>query len=330
MLIKISTLLQWPIGRQIPSADFKGVQFLINQPVDSCDAWIVYQSLFRPETTCCPPENVILFTYEPPGLHHYQEAFLNQFAKVVTCHRTIQHPSAIHHHQAQPWLAGLGRDSRNNIHRSDRVRFSFDDFAAMSPPAKPKLLSILCSNKAMTEGHRRRLAFVEQLRQALGDTVDIYGYGFQPLPDKWDALAPYKYHIVLENSIVEDYWTEKLADAYLGYCFPIVSGCPNLERYFSQDAYATIDISQPDNAISTIREILSEDIYAKRKNSIQNARNQVLYKYNLFAEIPKLVEAQLTSSSKQIHLKDERLFLPGGWAKPFLRPLKDIFSKGII
>jgi hypothetical protein len=326
MLIKISTLLQWSISRQIPIADFKEIQFLINQPVDSCDAWIIYQGLFRPETTCCPPENVILFTYEPPGLHQYQADFLNQFAKIVTCHRTIQHPGAIYRHQAQPWLAGLGRDSQQNLHRSNQVRFSFDDFAAMVPPAKPKSLSVLCSNKVMTEGHRRRLAFVEQLRQALGDTVDIYGYGFQPLSDKWDALAPYKYHIVLENSIVEDYWTEKLADAYLGYCFPIVSGCPNLERYFSQDAYLTIDINQPDVTIAKIRKLLAEDIYKQKIPSLQEARRQVLYEYNFFAEILSLVQPQTTYPPQKITLKDENLFLPGGWIKPWVRPLKDFLT----
>ncbi|MFM7471318.1 MAG: glycosyltransferase family 10 domain-containing protein [Nodosilinea sp.] len=323
MLIKVSTLLQWPISRQIFRANFNDIQFTINQPVKTCDAWIVYQGLFRPETTHCPPENVILFTYEPPGLHDYPQAFLNQFAKIVTCHRSIQHPGVIYRHQAQPWLAGLYRDGQHNIHRSDQVRFTVDDFAAMAPPAKPRLLSVLCSNKVVTEGHRHRLAFVGQLRQALGDAVDVYGYGFQPLTDKWDALAPYKYHIVLENSIVEDYWTEKLADAYLGYCFPIVSGCPNLERYFSQDAYLSIDIHQPDAAIAKIRTLLTEDPYQQKLPYLQQARRQILYEYNLFAEIIKLVQIRPASAPQKITLKDERLFLPGGWLKPWIRPLKD-------
>jgi hypothetical protein len=324
MLIKISTLLHWPIHRQVPGVIFKDIQLVINQPVDVCDAWIVYQGLFRPETTTCPPENVILFTYEPPGLHTYQPGFLQQFSKVITCHRSIQHPGVIYRHQAQPWLAGLYRDGQDNIHRSDQLRFTFDDFATMVPPPKPRLLSVLCSNKVMTEGHRRRLDFVERLRQTLGDVVDVYGYGFCPLADKWDALAGYKYHIVLENSIVEDYWTEKLADAYLGYCFPIVAGCPNLERYFSPNAYLAIDINQPDTAIANIRQLLAKDPYAQALPELQTARSQVLYEYNLFAEILQLVKVQKPSAPQRIHLKDERLFLPGGWLKPWLRPLKDI------
>ena len=323
MKIKVSTLLQWPFTRQVSQSAREDIEFVINQPIAHCDAWIVYQGLFRPETTICPPKNLILFTYEPPGLHTYQPEFLKQFAKIITCHRNIEHPGVIYRHQAQPWLAGLRRHSQENIHSSLEVRFNFDDFAGMSPPPKSKLISVLCSNKVMTEGHRQRLAFVEQLRQELGDVVDIYGYGFQPLADKWEALAPYKYHIVLENSIVDDYWTEKLADAYLGYCFPIVSGCPNLHQYFPPAAYLPIDIAHPLVAIAQIRQLLQDDPYQKKLPVINDARQCILYKYNLFAEIPRLINPSPTLPPQKIHLKDERLFLPGGWLKPWLRPLKD-------
>lgn len=328
MQIKISTLLQWPFARQVNQDNrdaHENIEFIINRSIDRCHAWIVYQGLFRPETTICPPENVILFTYEPPGLHTYQPGFLQQFAKVVTCQRSIQHPCVIYRHQSQPWLAGLRRHSQENLHNSQEIRFTFDDFVEMPPPPKPKLISVLCSNKVMTEGHHQRLAFIEQLRQNLGDGIDIYGYGFQALPDKWDALESYRYHIVLENSIVDDYWTEKLADAYLGYCFPIVSGCPNLNQYFPQEAYLPIDISQPQLAIAQIRQLLQNDPYKEKLAVIQDARQCILYEYNLFAEILKLINLSPTLSSQKIHLKDEHLFLPGGWLKPWLRPLKDRF-----
>ncbi len=325
--INLSTTLQWPLGRQIPSAkEENGIKLHINAHIEECDAWIVYQGLYRPETTICAPENVILFTYEPPGLHIYQSEFLKQFSKVVTCHRSIQHAGVIHRHQAQPWLAGIRRDSQQNIHSGFGVDFTFDDFAAMTPMPKTRLLSVLCSNKVTTEGHRRRLEFVEILQHKLGDDIDIFGYGFHPLADKWEALAPYKYHIVLENSVVEDYWTEKLADAYLGYCFPIVSGCPNLERYFSKASYQSIDISKPEAAIASIRQLLENDSYEERLNAVIEARRRVLYEYNLFSEIISLVANNKISQRKKITLKDERLFLPGGWLKPFVRPFKDAIS----
>jgi hypothetical protein len=45
------------------------------------------------------------------------------------------------------------------------------------------------------------------------------------------------------------------------------------------------------------------------------------------AEILKLVKNQSISLPQRVHLKDERLFLPGGWAKPLIRPLKDAFAQ---
>ncbi len=324
MNIKVSTLLQWPLARQCSHInEANGLNFFINTPLSQSDAWIVYQGLHRPETTCCPPENVIFFTYEPPGLHDYQSGFLQQFAQVVTCQRSIQHPGVIYRHQAQPWLAGVRRHGQQNIHRGLEIRFGFDDLAAMPPLPKTRLLSVLCSNKTVTPGHRQRLRFVEALQRELGDQVDVYGYGFHPLEDKWEALAPYKYHIVLENSVVDDYWTEKLADAYLGYCFPLFSGCPNLSRYFPQEAYLPIDVSQPDLAIEMIRRFLLQDPYEDRLSALIEARQRILYEYNLFAEITRLVSSTKTSAPRNITLKDERLFLPGGWIRPWIRPVSD-------
>ena len=232
--------------------------------------------------------------------------FLKQFSKIVTCHRTIQHPDIVYRHQAQPWLAGLCRDNKENIHSSDFVTFTADDFLAMKPPYKSRMISVLCSNKAMTQGHRRRLAFVETLQRTFGKDLDIFGYGFQPLADKWDGLSKYKYHIVLENSTIEDYWSEKLADAYLGYCFPIVSGCLNLDNYFSNDAYLPIDVDSPEQAANMIQNLIEQDPYKDRLPAIGAAREKILGEYNLFSEIPRLIKQVSASNREKITLKDER------------------------
>ncbi|NQW47660.1 MAG: hypothetical protein HQ464_07830 [Planctomycetes bacterium] len=39
-----------------------------------------------------------------------------------------------------------------------------------------------------------------------------FGQGVKPLADKWDGLAPYRSTIVIKNSRVPHYWTEKIAD----------------------------------------------------------------------------------------------------------------------
>ena len=57
--------------------------------------------------------------------------------------------------------------------------------------------------------------------------VDVFGRidGGRPLPrDKVPALAPYMFHIVIENVRVEAVYSEKLVDAFLTGCVPLLLG----------------------------------------------------------------------------------------------------------
>ena len=79
---------------------------------------------------------------------------------------------------------------------------------------------IILSDKDFSEGHKKRIEFVNKIISLpISEYIDVYGHGFKPIPDKWDAIAPYKYHLVLENSVQKDYWSEKLADSFLGFSF---------------------------------------------------------------------------------------------------------------
>jgi hypothetical protein len=324
MLIKISTTLCWPIERQIPSSFAEdGVNFIINQQVQKCDAWVVYQGLYRPDETICPPERLFLYTYEPPGLHDFEQGFLDQFAKIVTAQRQIKHPGVLYRHQGQPWLAGVTRDINQNLHRSNEGRLNWEDFSKMQRPEKTKELSVICSRKVHIPGHEQRLRFLDRLSSEIGNALDLFGYGHYPLVDKWEALAPYRFHLVLENSYVPDYWTEKLADAYLGYCLPLVWGCPNLTDYFPENSYVQLDTTHPEQAVAKVKDALSKGINGEMLNAILEARRRVLEEYNLFAEIRRLVQTTPVGGSRKVCLKDENLYRPGAWMRPAVRFIKD-------
>ncbi len=108
------------------------------------------------------------------------------------------------------------------------------------------------------------------------------------MADKDEALAPYRFHIALENSVARDYWTEKLADPFLRGCFPIYSGCPNLEDYFSTGSYLSIDLNNPSKAIAAIKSVLQSELDRSSLKERQEAKRRVLYDYNIFAELEKL------------------------------------------
>ena len=323
MRIKLSTTLRWPIERQIP-ADWEeqGIQVFINQDVHECDAWVVYQALHRPESTNVPPERTFFFGYEPPGLHCYQQKFIDQFATVVSCQQ-IEHPNLIKRHQAQPWLAGVTRNSTENIHAGFGYHLDHEELNRMARPHKPNILSAVCSNKQMIAGHAKRLEFVKLLQRQVDTQCDLFGYGFQPLGDKWEALAPYQYHLVLENSCVADYWTEKLADAFLAWCVPIVWGCPNLADYFPLESFIMLDPDDLEGSLQIVKDSTAIPPSATQQAAVAEARRLILENYNLFSEIRTLVNNTPAGKPQRVRLKDERLFLPGGLLRTVGRALTD-------
>jgi hypothetical protein len=156
-------------------------------------------------------------------------------------------------------------------------------------PQKTKLCSCITSTANSIPGHEVRLRFLDRLRRELSDRIDFFGRGVQPIPDKEVGLAPYRYHVALENSAVPHYWTEKLADPFLRNCFPIYYGAPNIGEYFDTASLAVIDINEPDVAIARIARILDTDADVEAASAIAAAKHQVMWEHNLLARLDRLM-----------------------------------------
>ena len=286
--IKLS-LPPWPIIRQTPGK--KGVWgecrfFCSNTGIDRCDYWFVLEGLGKKkETTVCPKANTVFIAHEPPTLKTYKSEFLHQFAAVITSDVKIDHPNPIFQHSGLPWHVGRKQKDHVNIEFSR----DYDELKAITSIPKTKLLSVITSSKMMSEGHRRRLEFAKRLKTHFGDKIDLFGRGLDEVEDKWDALADYRYHVAMENSAVDHYWTEKLADAFLAGCHPIYYGCPNVTDYFPSGSLTSIDINNPEKAIAVIEACIEQNRYKSSKQKIWEAREKVLDTYNLFALIADYV-----------------------------------------
>lgn len=285
----------WPLLRQTPNSQgtWGGCQFFVNDDSSQCDYWIVYDGLQKPETARCPPQNVFLFTAEPPSVRTYHPRFAAQFAGVITCHEEIRHRQVIHTQQALPWHL---------------LNKTYDDLAQEDAPKKTKSLSVISSNKAFTAGHRQRVEFVERLTQRLDGDIDHVGKGTR-VPNKWDGLGDYKYTVVIENSSFRDYWTEKIADAFLAGCHPFYFGCPNIGDYFPAGSYTEIDIHDFDSALAVIQEAIAQGRFEATAEARLQAKNLVLDKYNLFPVIAGMTSAAGASSPKErVRLRPDSAF----------------------
>lgn len=308
MNIKVSTAFpDWPLIRQTPGSKgwWRDCRFVINQPMEACDYWVVFDDLPQLETAVCPPEHIFLVTGEPPAVKSYPSRFLAQFTKIITCHDLDPRFFAIHRQQALPWMVGWA------VHAGVTLGYSkdYDELKSITDIKKEKVISIIASDKSFTEGHRRRRLFVQQLQSVIGDALAVFGRGVREIGDKWEAIAPYKYHIVIENSRVRDYWTEKLSDCYLAGAYPLYYGCPNLSDYFERDSFSFIDINQMEAAVQNIKAAIDNDLYSKSLRQLQRAREKVLDEYNFFPMIYHFCTVETKKNSRAVPIT----LLPLGW-----------------
>jgi len=82
---------------------------------------------------------------------------------------------------------------------------------------KNKLLSIIVSEKNFTLGHKLRHKIVDLHKNEL----DIFGRAYNPVDKKIESLKDYMFHVVVENSSVDGYFTEKIIDCFATGTVPI-------------------------------------------------------------------------------------------------------------
>ena len=174
------------------------------------------------------------------------------------------------------------------------VNKSYDELKAMPYPDKTKDVSCVVSSK-----HQHRANYVKSLFKS-ESPIDLYGRGhnkalygdnYKGTLDydgkcKLRGLMDYNYSIVLENSQQKNYWTEKLADAYLSWCVPLYWGCPNMVDFFPENSYISINTNDP-NPIEAINEAIQKPVDIE---ALTKARNIVLDDYNLWEVINKKIK----------------------------------------
>ncbi len=235
--------------------------------------------------------NTLLMLSEPASICHFPDDYVRQFGRVHSCQTEVSGANVSYGPAALPWFVGF--DSPKG--QQTEFNLSYDSLSSSALPPKTKTLSLITSDKSFTRGHVDRLRFVNKLKEAYGDMVDVFGHGFKSVPDKWDALAPYKYTIAIENRPSPHYWTEKLTDAMLAGCHVIYHGAPNVSDYFPSSPITPVDIRDFDASRRVIDHLLAQDPYDGEVLALAEARRLVLDRYNLFrliADYADLMDAE--------------------------------------
>jgi len=154
-------------------------------------------------------------------------------------------------------------------------------------PNKTKKMSIMISDKGVTEGHMYRHKLVQEiLREGL--PVDIYGRGCayykindSRLKGEFEELEPYRdydFHICIENVQSNHYFSEKIVNPLLNGTTPIYLGCINIQQYFGK----IITLSK--NSVSDLellKNILREPMKYKKNIDLEKIKDTVYLYRNL-------------------------------------------------
>lgn len=235
--------------------------------------------LRRPTSFPVARDRTVLLLSEPRSVVYFPDSYVRQFGVVYSCQPELSGGNVMCGPAAIPWFVGIRLDGILTPALTGTV--SYRALKASPLPRKTRMMSIIVSTKTFSRGHFARYRFVLRLKARYGDRIDFYGKGFNYVDDKWDALAPYKYTIAIENSVSDTYFTEKISDAFLAGCHVVYSGCRRIADYFPPEAMSLIDISDFDSACRVIDRLLADDPYDGSVEAIKAAKDNVLEKYNI-------------------------------------------------
>lgn len=239
---------------------FDNVEFT-TEKVKKCDLLVVLNA--PKKAVEVKARHAWCLTFEPP-VPEIMNGFKNLFGhydKVYTSYKSDSHSNIINITALSEWW----------------IEKNHHELLNLPVPEKDDQVVWVTSNLDRLEGHRKRMVFLNYVRQ--NTDFKIYGKGIDPIDSKWLVYRHAKYTMGIENTVADDYWTEKIADSFLAYSMPIYCGCPNIEQYFPGEAIIKIDIENPREALDIIRKAIEDNLWEKNFNAVVKARELVLNQF---------------------------------------------------
>lgn len=128
---------------------------------------------------------------------------------------------------------------------------------------KKYAVSTLVGGKQHTINHRLRHTLIELQDKNYDVILEFYNSVHNPYSDNTKLLKMkdgdtkkelfnYQFHIAIENSTRDNWFSEKLIDCFQTKTIPIYLGCPNISKWFNTEGMFIV------NSISDIDEVLSK------------------------------------------------------------------------
>ena len=190
------------------------------------------------------------------------------------------------------------------------IKKTYDELLNNDFPEKTKRLSWVTTNYGdgtqepdiqVLSGHRLRMKFLKDFLKKYPDEMILYGrrlenYKYKcnkgALYDKWEGLADYRYTFSFMNSSQIGFFDEKLVDAIMAGCMPMVWGCPNLEDFLPKNSFIRLDITK-DDAIDEAVEIANSDFREQNLDELKEAKRILLTELSLMPQLWKDINERM-------------------------------------
>jgi hypothetical protein len=191
------------------------------------------------------PGKKVAWLIEPPGLNrdHYEKVWLlkDEFDYILSFRDGCYGGKWLNYPLGGSWI-------------------KLEDWGAHP---KPRLMSMIASEKNHTQGHKLR----HEIAQAFGqDGIDFFGTGYNPIESKVQGLRDYRYSIVVESWRGNAYFSEKLIDCLSQGTIPIYWGCPSISKYFNPGGILPFKTLQELSII--LNNVVSNEDYMSRLGAI--------------------------------------------------------------
>ncbi len=254
----------------------------VTTPDNNIDAVVICNHSKEKVSVSVAPEN-IFHIHQEPGDKLYHGFMFNSVVGKKCGHLEL---CDIKSHPCLNWLVNKTYD--------ELVSFNTD--RAIVWPQKTEHFSAVISGHNALPGHYQRLKLLDKILSQ--SDIALFGKRHNFIPDKWDAMYPYKYSLAMENSRQNDYWTEKIMDCFLACTMPVYSGCHNIGKYFPKNSYIELDIDNIDYSIKAMKEKIQGGFFEENYASILEARELCLNQYATAPALSLLVNNNIASARK--------------------------------
>lgn len=157
-------------------------------------------------------------------------------------------------------------------------------------PPKNKIfeISFLCGEKNLLPGHSlRHFIFNNKKRINIPNYILYNTKDRVPWENGKDRCWESMFHIAVENTNYDNYFTEKIIDAFLTNTIPIYWGCPNINNFFNKEGIITFN-----NEIELFNIInnLTPEFYASKQDIIKENFNTALKYADYMSRIKNLIK----------------------------------------